>query len=349
MKKPLFLIGTLLALLPLLALAAGADADSKEKTQMQQDKQQLEQQNHAQLEQQLQQAQQKLQAAAQQVARLSMQLNGPDIERAMRMRFFRPDHAILGVTISDAEDAAEDGKGVKISAVTPGGPAEKAGLRAGDVITGINDATFKSKRDASAADRLVEFMDDVKPGDNLKVAYLRAGKAATAGIKAGHLDRDSFAYAFRAPPAPPAPPTAPVPPAPPVAPMPPHFAWFMNMDPAWGDMQLVPLSKTLGQYFGTEKGLLVVHAPPQDVLKLQDGDVILNIGGRVPGSPPHAMRILHSYAPGDTVKLDIMRKGKPVNLSIKLPARNDMDMGGDISQLYQRFHFGPSFLHFGFE
>jgi C-terminal processing protease CtpA/Prc len=340
--------------LPLLAAAAGNTPEAA-KQQAEQDQQtQARQQNRAQLEQQLQEAQQKLQVAAQQVARLSLQLSGPELDRreVLRLRRMEPNRAILGVTIIERNHEKPSVKGVGISAVTPDGPAEQAGLRAGDVITGINDKVFKTGTRLSPDDQLLAFMDTVKPGDALKVAYLRDGKAATVQLKAGHLDADSFAFAFDTPPVPPmppSPPTAPTPPMPAIAPIAPRFAWFMDRDQPWGDLQLVPLTAGLGQYFGSDKGLLVVHAPQHDALKLQDGDVILSIGGREPGSPPHAMRILRSYSPGDTVKLDIMRKGKPASLNIKLPAEKRTEMGGDISELYQQFHVGPSFLHFGVE
>jgi hypothetical protein len=61
------------------------------------------------------------------------------------------------------------------------------------------------------------------------------------------------------------------------------------------------------------------------------------------------MRILRSYGPGETVKFEIMRKGKPVKLTVKVSAEKHMDPGGDVSELYRQFHFGPGFLHFGIE
>ncbi|HET7921710.1 MAG TPA: PDZ domain-containing protein [Gammaproteobacteria bacterium] len=352
MKKSIVPIAILLAALPCLVWAAPSDTQASAARQAQKAQQAAQQQaaadqDRAQMEKALQAAQEKLQAAAQDVARLSMKLNGPDMERAMHMRLFRPNHAILGVTITDRDDDSDRDQGVRISAVSPGGPAEKAGLRAGDVITGINGSSFKSQHDDSATDQLMEYMDKVKPGDALKLSYLRDGKRGSVSLKAGRLDRDGFAFAFGMPPMPPMPPAPAGAPTPPVAPMPPRWHWFGDRDALWNDMQLVPLTKTLGQYFGTDKGLLVVHVPPKDALKLQDGDVILSIGGRVPGSPTHAMRILGSYSPGDTLPLDIMRKGKPLKLNIKLPEKSEG--GDDISAFYREFHFAPSFLHYGFE
>jgi hypothetical protein len=87
----------------------------------------------------------------------------------------------------------------------------------------------------------------------------------------------------------------------------------------WSDMQLVTLTPALGAYFGTEKGLLVVRGPGVDSLKLQDGDVILDIGGREPSSPEHAMRILASFQAGETLKISIMRKQRRETLEFKLP------------------------------
>ena len=47
-------------------------------------------------------------------------------------------------------------------------------------------------------------------------------------------------------------------------------------------LELVPVTPKLGQYFGTDKGLLVVRAPPAPGAGLEEGDVILTIGGRTP-------------------------------------------------------------------
>jgi hypothetical protein len=56
----------------------------------------------------------------------------------------------------------------------------------------------------------------------------------------------------------------------------------------------VELTPGLGEYFGTDAGLLVVRAPEGDDIDLRDGDVIPEIGGRIPQSVGHAMRILRS-------------------------------------------------------
>lgn len=63
-------------------------------------------------------------------------------------------------------------------------------------------------------------------------------------------------------------------------------------------MELAEISPGLGQYFGTNQGVLVIRVPRDgEFLKLQDGDVILSIDGRVPEDGSHAARILRSYRP----------------------------------------------------
>jgi len=285
-------------------------------------------QTQEQLEQQLEQARQQLQDAAHKVAELSMQLNGNAMRglNAAQSRMDRLRHrGFLGVDLD--EDRPEAG-GVTLSGVTPDGPADKAGLREGDVITGINGTSFKAAGDDSAADKLMEFMHNTKPGDNLKVAYTRDGKAGTTTVTTGSLrDVGGYAFSFDMPPIPPVPPMAPIPPMAPDAPMAPRAPWNMYFSSGnrWGEMQLASLTPGLGAYFGTDKGLLVMRVPKDSKLQLQEGDVITQLGGRDPGSPPHAMRILGSYGPGENVKIDIMRKGKPMTLNVTLPKSSDDD------------------------
>ena len=86
-----------------------------------------------------------------------------------------------------------------------------------------------------------------------------------------------------------------------------------------GTMQLIALTPQLGRYFGTDHGVLVVRAPTHGVLKLEDGDVILSIGGRVPASSSQAIRILTSYDPGQEIRLVILREHHRVDITATLP------------------------------
>jgi serine protease Do len=71
--------------------------------------------------------------------------------------------------------------GVLVSVVTPNGPAAKAGLQAGDVITSVDGAPVKD------GDELVAIISNKKPGSSVKLGYVRNGKKETADV--GIADR----------------------------------------------------------------------------------------------------------------------------------------------------------------
>jgi S1-C subfamily serine protease len=87
-----------------------------------------------------------------------------------------------------------------------------------------------------------------------------------------------------------------------------------------GELELVDLNEGLGEYFGTDKGLLVVKAPEAGAFELQDGDVIQTIDGREPKDVRHALRILGSYQAGEKLKLGIMRNKKKRTIDVEIPA-----------------------------
>jgi putative serine protease PepD len=88
--------------------------------------------------------------------------------------------AYAGVSVAPIPPAAADRFGVTaglyVQAVTPGGPADRAGLRAGDVITRVGGTDV-----ASADDLLVKTLTS-RPGDRLEVGYVRDGTAGTTTV-----------------------------------------------------------------------------------------------------------------------------------------------------------------------
>src|SRR3989454_3685581 len=77
----------------------------------------------------------------------------------------------IGVLVDTKADAAGDKVGARLEGVTPGGPAEKAGLKAGDVITRFNTtslggATAEEGEDSRPGLRLIELAHRLPPRDN---------------------------------------------------------------------------------------------------------------------------------------------------------------------------------------
>jgi hypothetical protein len=125
---------------------------------------------------------------------------------------------------------------------------------------------------------------------------------------------------------------------------------FMRGGPV-ADLELVKVNPGLGEYFGTQEGLLVVDVGQDTALGLRAGDVILSIGGRRPASPPQAMRILGTYEPNEALQFEVMRQRHRATVSGKMPAREgrewriepntffefDMPKMDDIEPMMHRF------------
>jgi S1-C subfamily serine protease len=227
----------------------------------------------------------------------------------------------IGVIVDTRADAAGDKIGARVEGITPGGPAEKAGLKAGDVITRFNGtalggATAEEDEASGPGMKLIELARSLDPGDSVQVEYRRGNDARKATVIAedlggrfetgdlhGQLEQlNEMMPRMR---------------------MGPGNAFEFAFGSPWGGIELVKLNPDLGDYFGTREGVLVVSAPEDSTLNLKGGDVIVSIGGRKPTSPMQAMRILRSYDPGETVTLDVLRKQKRVSVSWKVPENDE--------------------------
>ncbi|AUG78406.1 protease [Kitasatospora sp. MMS16-BH015] len=100
-----------------------------------------------------------------------------------------PVYAIFGVLRND--DYKGDGAQIQTGpvqgtpAVTPGGPADQAGLKPGDIITKLGDHPIDS------GPTLVSEIWTYKPGDKVDVEYTRDGKQAKTTITLGERKGDN--------------------------------------------------------------------------------------------------------------------------------------------------------------
>jgi S1-C subfamily serine protease len=217
---------------------------------------------------------------------------------------FTQRRARLGVTV---DLQSTDSTGALIEAVTPGGPAAKAGIKSGDVITRIDG---KSLAGPEAGSRLVEIASQLKPEQTVSLEYQRGGTRHTASVVTGdepimvfsgpegqmrwnvpdvQFERMPRGFAFNSGPG--------------------DFTFAFGE--ALMNLQLAPLNPELGQYFGTSEGVLVINVPKESALGLKPGDVVLTIDGRKVTGVSSLFRILRSYEPEDSFKMDIMRnKGR---------------------------------------
>jgi len=267
----------------------------------------------AQLERRLHEAQEQLDRSAQEVAELSMSLS-EELGPMMAQAGFGGSRAVLGINIGTLGHArSDDPQGVRIISVSPGGPADSAGLKAGDVIVSFAGRPLAPEKGKSAQQRLLAALRDIKPGQPVSLDYRRDGKVTTVQVVPTSLVESLADLQLELPDLPEVHALPPLP----------DMRHMAHEPSAFGSAELVELSPRLGQYFGVDKGLLVVRGPRDERLKLQDGDVILDIDGRVPAGVGHAFQILSSYRVGESLKLHIMRQQKRIELPIEVPGSPD--------------------------
>lgn len=231
------------------------------------------------------------------------------------VRVTTSDRGRIGIMV----DRDSDSLGARIADVVEGGPAEGAGLKAGDVITAWNGTSLTSGPGRSPDQRLLRMARRLEPGDTVKLDYRRGTESRTATVvaddKGPHMlafpDMRGFERRFEG-----------------------MGREFDQMGRRFGEefdihvhrrpggLELVELNPDLGEYFGTKEGLLVVRAPSDTAVPLKSGDVILAIDGRKPQSARHAHRILGSYENGERAKVEVLRKRKRTTLEWTVPERD---------------------------
>lgn len=266
-------------------------------------------------------------------ARARVSISGDTVLRD-RIRLITQRRARLGVTV-DLRPSARDSIGATIQSVTPGGPAAKAGIRSDDIITRIDgkslvtgDDKKRNEEESPPGLRLIEIAAQLKPNDNVSLEYVRDGARKTTTLVAGDEPILAFEYpggfglgegarqeAF---------------PRMRIEQMMPGVGRGGRLEAAPGigfnfafggpfmHLELAPLNSDLGQYFGTTEGVLVIDVPKESTLGVKGGDVILNVDGRKATSPGSLFRILRSYDPGDSFKLEIMRNKSRMTVTGKL-------------------------------
>ena len=252
---------------------------------------------------------------------------------------FSGSHARIGVVVATGADADSDKIGARIAAVTPGGPAAKAGIQAGDVVTRFNGVSLANVRsedsdESGPGNKLRELAQALDPGDTVQVEYRHGSEAKKATLVAEDVSYStSGSYSLRSPGF-----TMDIPKVE-IAPfsemrMPSvlqgwgsgeGFGMGFCFGDAWCNLELVSLNSDLGDYFGTKDGVLVVKASEDSTLPLKSGDVILSIGDRKPSNPAQAMRILHSYDAGETINIEILRHQKRQTISWKVPSAEERE------------------------
>jgi serine protease Do len=167
----------------------------------------------------------------------------------------------IGVQIQSVTPEIADSLGLKsvqgalVAEPQSGGPAAKAGIEAGDVITSVNGAALKDARE------LARQIGGLPPGTSVKLALLHKGAEKTVTLTLGQLPNEREARAETG-----------------------------NNDATGTDvprlgLTLVPAGQVAGS--GNE-GVVVTNVDPNGIAAdhgFKTGDVILDVGGKKVGNP----------------------------------------------------------------
>jgi S1-C subfamily serine protease len=202
-----------------------------------------------------------------------------------------------------------DDQGVLVDDVVGESPAEKAGLKHGDVIVAFQGDPVREVKDLTKAVR------KASPGDEVAVTVLRDGKRQDLEITLGELEnREVFVI---------------------------HqgegdgrAAWTgedgkrleIYTSAARGGylgIGMQDLTEQLGKHFGVEggEGVLVSEVKPDTPAAragIEAGDVIVKVGSEAVAGGSDLREALASVKPGDEATFEVVRDGRDRTLSAKL-------------------------------
>jgi serine protease Do len=230
----------------------------------------------------------------------------------------------LGVSVRDVEtsDLSKSGltqaAGVVIQDVEEESPAEKADLRAGDIIVEFDGERVRSARQFA---RLVQ---DTPDGRTVKATLIRDGSRRTVDVTPeagfGRFSADIVLPDFdreieRG-----------------LRNLPRNFSFDMQMPrpdvfvaPRGRlGLSVTPLSDQLAAYFGTKDGVLVSSVEPDSAAAkagVRAGDVITSINGQSVTDPRDVIEELREADPGSSVEFGIVRDKKAQTLKAIVPER----------------------------
>jgi S1-C subfamily serine protease len=287
------------------------------------------------VQQQMTALQARMNALAARMAALSAKLG--DEANASALRYLADSRqGMLGVAVRH-EDT-----GTKVVAVSPGSPAERAGVKVGDVITAINARSMTFHGATPTED-----LEHLRVGEPVELTVQRSGKTLHLKATPERFSSDDWRATVRAAQLAAQQATAEA--------QSPEFrqriqqsideamknaaiarknasaareaaiqagrrdhGWAIFTSPWWG-LNLAPLNPDLGRYFGVDKGALVLSRDAKRYPGIQPGDVITAVDGKTVARPEDVFRAARDTPKGNTVQLTVRRHDKPVTLAFKAP------------------------------
>lgn len=337
----------------------------------------------AKMNEELNNARRQLQETSREIARVNREIaraRSHADRNSTRIVYRASEKPVIGVILGDVDDG-----GVKILGVSPDGPAERGGVKQGDVIIAVNGRKLTAvEQSGDARKGLGSALKDMKADEPVTISVVRDKRNLDLTVVPEVREPLAWQSITRFPSAPPVLAVPPVPPVPglPADPeqvmtiesivvpeidteamsaqigemraeiekrvalrealgeAPAESTWQIEIDelselgnlalqdadiwfglPLAQGLQLAEIDPGLGEYFKTDRGVLVLKAKTDNDLQLQSGDVILQVGDTAVNTPAEFMRALRGLDSGDELVMGIKRDRKERTLKTVMPER----------------------------
>ena len=211
----------------------------------------------------------------------------------------------LGVSLAeiDANRAKElklkETYGVELTRVEEGSPAEKAGVKAGDVVLEYNGQRVEGM------EQFGRMVRETPPGREVKLTISRDGAAltltATLASRKGRVLPESFHFEM------------------PEIRMPDIPQIYTTLRTARLGVEAESLSAQLAEYFGVKEGVLVRSVRDNTAAQkagIKAGDVITKVDGMPVTSPSELSGAVRSASAKKTYSVELMRERKAQSVSV---------------------------------
>jgi len=232
---------------------------------------------------------------------VSVKIDGDDEGESKNMP-----RAFLGVFTEDVDNydiiGSQPEKGAVVSHVIPETPAEKAGLKKGDIITKVNE------REITDSEQFRETIRSFKPGDEVVITILRDGKEVTVTTALGEkkgpppfpkFPREGYEWQGKIPPM--------------------HFHLHdeLNDRPFLG---IVPDDESDAE--GVQIGEVIENSTAEE-MGLKEGDIVIAINDKPVKNFEELREVIKNINPGEEVKVKYLREGQAAEASGRLKSKRE--------------------------
>ncbi len=187
--------------------------------------------------------------------------------------------------------------GVMLDGIVEGGPAEAAGLEAGDILIAIDKDKIGSMEDLRKA------LKSHKPGDKVKVTVVRDGKEKSNKLTLGEKpDRDTISKTYE------------------------YYSQMKSKKVGFLGVETMTLEDELADYFEVKHGVMikrVVEDSPAEKAKMQAGDIIVEIADEKIKTNEDVFDVVRSHKPDETVEVKFVRRGRAKSVKATLSGTTD--------------------------